>query len=82
MSELGFDGGEVVRRGKPVWTGHLRRPLLVLAIAVLCAVSYLAGIWTGMNTHITCVASSPGQIVCGDGAQQPPPPVAPESGTA
>jgi hypothetical protein len=74
MSELGFDGGEVMRRGRPAWVGHVRRPLLVLAVAVLCAAAYLAGIWTGMSTHVTCTATGSGQIVCGDGVRPAPTP--------
>jgi hypothetical protein len=78
MSELGFDGGEVVRGGRPVWVGRLRRPLLLVAVTMLCGAAYLAGIWSGMKTDFTCVSSKPGLIVCGSGKDAPAQPVHPE----
>lgn len=77
MSELSFDGGEGVRGDRPAWVGHLRRPLLLLVIAVLCGAAYLAGIWTGMNTTVACRTTGPGQIVCASDGSQLPAPVQP-----
>jgi len=77
LTELGFDGGEVVRADRPEWVGRLRRPLLLLAIAVVCGAAYLAGIWTGMNTNVTCTTTGPGQIVCASDSTQLPPPAPP-----
>ena len=72
MTELQFDGGEALRRDRPAWVGRLRRPLLLLVITILCGAAYLAGIWTGMGTHVTCVTTSPGRIVCGSDKNQLP----------
>lgn len=85
MSEL-VDKGEV-RGGRPERVGRLRRPLLLIAVTVLCGAAYLAGIWSGMKTDFTCVTSKPGLIVCGSGDDAPAvpaPPTAPEeeSGSA
>jgi len=86
MTEVRFDGGEVRRVGRSAWTGHLRRPLLLVAIMILCGFAYLAGIWSGMQGGMSCTVTSPGQIVCGDADGSPPPqrpPVPPqESGSA
>ncbi len=73
MSELGIEGRNVARTSRPEWVGRLRRPLLLLVITILCSAAYLAGIWTGMNTHVTCNVSGPGAIVCRDGADSSPP---------
>jgi hypothetical protein len=75
MSEL-VDGGEALG-GRPVWVGRLRRPLLLLVVTALCGLAYLAGIWSGMKTDFTCVASKPGVIVCGSGADAPAVPATP-----
>ena len=53
--------GEMARGGRPAWVGRLRRPLLLIAVTVLCGASYLAGIWSGMKTDFTCVTSKPGR---------------------
>jgi hypothetical protein len=75
MSEL-VDGGEA-RGGRPAWVGRLRRPLLLIAVTALCGLAYLAGIWSGMRTDFTCVASKPGLIVCGSGDDAPAVPAKP-----
>jgi hypothetical protein len=63
-----------MRGDRPAWVGYLRRPLLVLAITLLCGAAYLFGIWTGMNTNVTCVTTAPGRIVCdSDGSKLPAP---------
>ncbi len=77
MTELGFDGGGVVRGDRPARAGRLRRPLLVLAVALLCGAAYLAGIWTGTSTNVTCNVTGPGHIVCGSDPSQLPAPVPP-----
>jgi hypothetical protein len=74
VSDLGIEAGSVARASRPEWVVRLRRPLLLLVVTILCAGAYLAGIWTGMNTHVTCNVSGPGAIVCGDGADSSPPP--------
>ncbi len=79
MTELGFDGGQAVRAERLEWVGRFRRWLLLFVIALLCGAAYLAGIWTGMNTHVTCAATGAGQIVCADGEQVPPAEPAPAS---
>jgi hypothetical protein len=82
LTELGFDGGEVVRGDRPAWVGRLRRPLLLLVITIMCGAAYLAGIWTGVNTNVTCATTSPGRIVCSnDESQLPAPPPAEPSQT-
>ena len=58
MSEL-VDGGEVSLGGRPAWVGRLRRPLLLIAVTMLCGACYLAGIWSGMKTDFTCVTAKP-----------------------
>jgi hypothetical protein len=73
VSELRIEGGEVVRADRPEWVGRLRRPLLLLVITIICGAAYLAGIWTGMNTHVTCNVAGPGAIVCSDGSDSSPP---------
>ena len=65
------------RGGRPAWVGRLRRPLLLIAITMLCGASYLAGIWSGMKTDFTCVTSKPGLIVCGSGDDAPAVPATP-----
>jgi hypothetical protein len=77
LTELGFDGGEGVRVDRPARAGHLRRPLLVFAVAVLCGAAYLAGIWTGTTTNITCNVTGPDRIVCGSDPSRLPAPVPP-----
>jgi hypothetical protein len=77
VTELSFDGGEGVQGDRPAWAGHLRRPALILAVAVLCAAAYLAGLWTGTNTNIACTTTGPGQIVCASDGSQLPTPVVP-----
>lgn len=85
MTELRFEGGEVRAEGRSAWTGRLRRPVLLVAVTLLCGAAYLAGVWYGTQGGITCTVSSPGRIVCGD-ADAPPPaqPAQPpgESGSA
>jgi hypothetical protein len=77
MSELGVVGGEEVRGGRPDWVGRLRRRfLLLLAVTALCCVAYLAGVWSAMNTHITCNVSGHATIVCGDTSDPAPAPPA------
>jgi hypothetical protein len=76
MSEL-VDGGEVSLGGRPGWVGRLRRPLLLIAVTMLCGACYLAGIWSGMKTDFTCVTSKPGLIVCGSGDDAPAVPMNP-----
>jgi hypothetical protein len=78
-----------VRRGRPAWVGQPRRPLLALAVAILCGAAYLAGVWHGANanTNITCDVSEPGTIVCSDTSDpavpvQPTPTTPPASGSA
>ncbi len=71
--ELGFDRGEVLGTGGPAWRGRLRRPLLLLGVTLLCGVAYIAGIWSGMQGGMTCIASTPGVIVCGSDADAPAP---------
>ena len=78
MSELSVEGGEVVRGGRPAWVGRLRRPLLLLAVTMLCGAAYLAGIWSGMKTDFICVASKPGLIVCGSDGKVPAVPAEPQ----
>ncbi len=85
MTEVRFDGGEVRAGGRSAWTGRLRRPLLLVAVMLLCGFAYLAGIWSGMHGGMTCTVTSPGQIVCGDANETPPATPAPppdESGSA
>jgi uncharacterized membrane protein YccC len=73
MYELGIDGGEMVRPRRATRRLRLRRPLMLLAVTLLCGVAYLAGIWSGMQGGMTCVVSSPDVIVCGSDADAPPP---------
>ena len=80
MSEL-VDRGGMSRGGRPAWVGRLRRPLLLIAITMLCGAFYLAGIWSGMKTDFTCVTTEPGLIVCGSGADAPDVPATPASTT-
>jgi hypothetical protein len=79
MSEF-VDGGEV-RGGRPAWVGRLRRPLLLIAVTVLCGAAYLAGIWSGMKTDFTCVMSKPGLMVCESGDDAPTVPAKPGPNT-
>ena len=79
MSEF-VDGGEA-RGGRPAWVGRLRRPLLLIAVTVLCSAAYLAGIWSGMKTDFTCVTSKPGLMVCGSGNDAPTLPARPAPST-
>ena len=76
MSEL-VDRGEVSLTGRPAWVGRLRRPLLLIAVTMLCGACYLAGIWSGMKTDFTCVAANAGVIVCGSGDDAPAVPARP-----
>lgn len=58
---------------------------LLFAVTLLCGLAYLAGIWTGMQTSVTCTTVAQGQIVCGtDGLPPAPalPPAPPERGSA
>ncbi len=72
LTELQFDGGEALRGDRPAWVVLLRRPLLLLVVTVLGGAAYLAGIWTGVDTHATCVTTGPGLIVCGRDKSEPP----------
>jgi hypothetical protein len=86
MSEARLDGGEVRANGRSLWTGRLRRPLLVVAVGLLCGIAYVAGVWYGMQGGMTCAVTSPGRIECGAGGNAPTPtePAAPpqKSGSA
>lgn len=73
MTELRFDGGEVPGEGRSAWTGRLRRPLLLLAVTLLCGAAYLAGVWYGMQGEITCTVTRPGLLECGTGGDATPP---------
>jgi hypothetical protein len=43
-----------------------KRYAILLAVVLLCAASYFAGIWTGYGVHQTrCITESPGVLVCG-----------------
>jgi hypothetical protein len=84
MTELRFDVGEIRPGGRHEWARRLRRPLLVVAVTVLCGAFYLAGIWSGMHGRMTCTMSSPTQLVCGTDADETPPaqPAEPSQETA
>jgi hypothetical protein len=84
MTELRFDVGEIRPEGRHAWTRRLRRPLLVVAVTVLCGAFYLAGIWSGMHGRMTCTMSSPTEMVCGTSAGTTPPeqPTVPSQETA
>jgi len=84
MTELRFEGGEIRPEYRHAWTRRLRRPLLVVAVTLLCGVFYLAGIWSGMHGRMTCTMSSPTEMVCGQDADKTPPaqPTAPPPETS
>jgi hypothetical protein len=73
MTELRFDVGDIRPEGRHARTRRLRRPLLVVAVTVLCGGFYLAGIWSGMHGRMTCTMSSPTEMVCGTSADKTPP---------
>jgi hypothetical protein len=85
VSELGTVSRELVVRRTTPWR-RLRRPLLLLAVTLLCGAFYLAGIWSGMHGHLRCVESNSGVLVCGTGDDIPttpqPAPAAQDTGSA
>jgi hypothetical protein len=85
VSELRTARGELVARRTTPWR-RLRRPLLLLAVTLLCGAFYLAGIWSGMHGRMTCVESNPGVMVCSSGDDAPavprPAPAATKTGSA
>ena len=82
MGELGYDRGDVRQVGRSRSRIRLRRPLLLIAVTLLCGASFLAGIWFGTQARITCTVSSPDLIVCEPGADAPAPARSQESGSA
>ena len=62
------EGTRVERRR---WSGRTRRLALLLAVTALCAAAYLAGIWYGTQTRMTCVVHAPDRIECGTGVIPP-----------
>ena len=84
MVEIRVDGGELHRAARPGWTGHLRRPVVLLTVMLLCGAAYLGGIWYGTRGGFTCTTAQPGVIQCGSDAGTPlpvEPPAAPLPGT-
>jgi hypothetical protein len=73
LAELRIDGGELQRAGRPGWVRHLRRPLVLVVVTLLCCAAYLAGIWYGTNGGFTCTTSQQGVIQCGSDAGTPLP---------
>ncbi len=86
MSEIGFHGGEIAGVRRREQAGHhLRRRLLLLsAVTLLCGAAYLAGLWSGTQTDMTCSVTRPGVIECssGGGAPWPTQPTTPLQPTA
>ena len=82
MGELGYDGGDVRQVGRSRPKVRLRRPLLLIAVTLLCGASFFAGIWFGTQARITCTVSSPNLIVCEPDGGTPPPARSHESGSA
>ncbi|HEX4746674.1 MAG TPA: hypothetical protein VFU99_07310 [Gaiellaceae bacterium] len=73
MVELRIQEGGLQRVGRPGWARLVRRPLVLLAVTLLCCAAYLAGIWYGTQGGITCTTSQQGVIQCGDHAGTPLP---------
>jgi hypothetical protein len=73
LAELGIDGGELQHAGRRGWVRHLRRPLVLVAVTLVCCAAYLAGIWYGTRGGFTCTTSQQGVIQCGSDAGTPLP---------
>ena len=69
---LGVQGGEIVQGVRWSWTARLRRPVLLVAVTLLCGAAFMAGIWFGAQGGIACVVTEPGTIVCGAPGEAPP----------